>query len=213
MNLLKRIMAVMLLAAWLGGCSDEPRQQINTDPVAFDSMDECHVCGMLIIDWPGAKGQSINRQNGEIHKFCSTIDLFSWWLQPENLTVQAQVYVHDMAKTGWNKPADEYLMDGRDAWYVLGSGLQGAMGPTLASFSTEAAAQELVEQRGGRILRFEQIDFAVLQEIASLSLEQATSYAEEMQRLHHDEDAAEGRTEGDDPAADAGWSWRRSGRN
>src|SRR5690554_6908592 len=128
-----KVLVGLLSALLLAGCAEENKVEVNTDPQQFHSGDECHVCGMLITEWPGAKGQSINQQNGQTHKFCSTVDMFSWLLQPENKTLQAKIYVHDMAKTHWEQPEDEHLTDARTAWYVMGSDLQGAMGPSLAS--------------------------------------------------------------------------------
>lgn len=36
-----------------------------------------------------------------------------------------------MAETQWDHPEDTHLIDARKAWYVMGSNLMGAMGPTL----------------------------------------------------------------------------------
>lgn len=187
-----RFIALLLAAMLLGACSEEAKIGINTDPVAFHDGDECHVCGMLITQWPGAKGQSINQHNGETHKFCSTVDMFSWLLQPENRTLQASVYVHDMAKTHWDHPDDGHLIDGKTAWYVVGSDLQGAMGPSLASYSDKAAAEKLASQRGGRVLSYSEISLEVLQEIAMASHEQAAEYGDRMQMMHNHQPAADG---------------------
>lgn len=181
-NWLVAVAALLLVA-----CSDEAKQVVNTDPVAFHSGDECHVCGMLITEWPGAKGESINTQNGETHKFCSTVDMFSWLLQPENKTLQAKIYVHDMSKTHWDQPEDEHLMDAREAWYVHGSKLLGAMGPSLASFSDRAAAEQLVAEQGGRILSFDEINLDVLQEISRAGHEHAAEMGEQMHHQAHGE--------------------------
>ncbi|MDM7857605.1 nitrous oxide reductase accessory protein NosL [Thiopseudomonas acetoxidans] len=181
--------AVLFTALWLTACTEENKPQVSTDPVAFHAGDECHVCGMLITEWPGAKGQSINKQNGETHKFCSTVDMFSWWLQPENKTLQAQIYVHDMAKTHWDTPEDEHLIDARKAWYVVGSDMLGAMGPSLVSYSDKAAAEKLAHDRGGRVISFEQIDLAVLKEIAQAGHEHAAEHGDKMQMMHGQEDA------------------------
>lgn len=184
-NWLLALAAAVLLSA----CSDEPKQVVNTDPVAFHSGDECHVCGMLISEWPGSKGESINTQTGETQKFCSTVDMFSWLLQPENKTLQAKIYVHDMAKTHWDHPEDEHLMDARKAWYVMGSGLLGAMGPSIPSYSDRTAADKLAAQTGGRVLSFDEIDLNVLQEIARAGHEHAAEMGDALQDQMHGEHA------------------------
>ena len=176
---------VMAASLLLTACSDESKQAVNTDPVAFHSGDECHVCGMLVTEWPGPKGQSINTQNGETNKFCSTVDMFSWLLQPENKTLQAKIYVHDMAQTAWDKPEDEHLVDAREAWYVMGSDLQGAMGPSIPSFADRAAADKLAAESGGRVLAFNEIDLSVLQEIARAAHEHAAEMGDALQEQMH----------------------------
>lgn len=197
-------------ALLLSGCNEEIRQEVNTDPVAFHSGDECHVCGMLITEWPGSKGQSVNTQNGERQKFCSTVDMFSWLLQPENRTLQAKIYVHDMSKTHWDAPEDEHLIDARSAWFVHGSKLLGAMGPSLAAFSERAAADQLVQEQGGRVLSFDEVTLEVLQEISRAGHEHAADMGEQMQHQMRGDghampagDAGHGEDEHADPAAAA----------
>lgn len=172
----------LLLALTLSGCSEQEKAEISLDPVAIHSSDECHVCGMVILEWPGPKAESINKQNGETLKFCSTTDLFAWWLQPENKTLQAQIYVHDMARAHWDDPEDDYLVEARDAWYVTGTDLIGAMGPTLVSFRERADAEQMVAERGGRVLSFAEVDLAVLQEIGQAGHEYAASHGRELRR-------------------------------
>lgn len=175
-----RLVTVALLTLGLIACSQEEATQANIEPFEFRHGDECIICGMLILEWPGPKGQSINKHSGEKLKFCSTTDLFSWWLQPENRTLQAQIYVHDMTESGWNKPDDGHLIDAREAWYVVGSDMIGAMGPTLVSFGTEAAAQQLIDEHGGRIVRFDDIDMHLLAEISAAGHEFAATHAQQL---------------------------------
>ncbi len=49
------------------------------------------------------------------------------------------------------------------AYYVVGIQRPGGMGATLASFADEEAATRLAAEEGGRVLRFDEIDQAVLQ--------------------------------------------------
>jgi len=173
---------ILILVTFVIACSEDAKDTVDTTPVAFHSGDECHVCGMLIVNWPGAKGQSINKSSGETLKFCSTVDLFSWWLQPENKTLQAQIYVHDMAETQWDHPEDTHLIDARKAWYVMGSNLMGAMGPTLVSFGNQTAAQNLAKEHNGKVLRFEDINLEVLQKISKAGHMHMKSHAEQIRQ-------------------------------
>lgn len=165
-NLNLRLVLVMLFGLLLAGCSDKEEARVSYDPVAFHADDECHVCGMIVADFPGPKGQALER-NG-VRKFCSTAEMLSWWLQPENNILQAKLYVHDMGRSQWDQPEDEHLIDATQAWFVTGTPLQGAMGASLASFADRQAAEALAaEHDGAQVVAFEQIDQAFLQQAAA----------------------------------------------
>lgn len=149
---------IVLSAFTISACSGgEERVATKPAPVHIESGDECHVCGMIISGFPGPKGESIAGDNQRVRKFCSTRELFAWKLQPENIHQNDTLYVHDMAQTDWNNPADTALVDARDAFYVAGSDRKGAMGPTLASFALEADARDFAKTYGGEVLKYAQI--------------------------------------------------------
>lgn len=182
-----RWLFALCVSVLLTACSDDNKPQevaAVAGPVAFESGDECHVCGMIITELAGAKAQAVESNSTAVRKFCSTQDMLSWWLQPENQHLQAELYVHDVAKTSWEHPQDEYLIDARSAFYVLGSGLQGAMGPSLVSFGTREAADAFVVGNGGRVLSWEQMDLAVLQELATAGHEHAAAHGEQLFNEH-----------------------------
>ncbi|NLY58203.1 MAG: NosL protein [Gammaproteobacteria bacterium] len=161
-----RLVLVLLFGMALAACGDKEETQVSWDPVAFHGDDECHVCGMIVTDFPGPKGQAVERDG--VKKFCSTAEMFSWYLQPENRILQARLYVHDMGQSHWDQPDDEHLIDAKQAWYVSGTPLQGAMGASLASFADKQAAEALAaEHEGAQVLAFEQIDEAFLAEAAA----------------------------------------------
>ncbi|HBZ98615.1 MAG TPA: NosL protein [Pseudomonas sp.] len=170
MNTLHRIGAgavfALLLGLGLAGCGDQEEVRQSLEPVAFHASDECHVCGMIISDFPGPKGQAVEK--GGVKKFCSTAEMLGWWLQPENRLLEARLYVHDMGRSVWEHPDDGHLIDATSAYYVVGTTLKGAMGASLASFAQEQDAQALASMHGGRVLRFDEIDQALLQEAASM---------------------------------------------
>lgn len=161
-----RALVVVMTCLGLAACNDRAEQQQAVAPVAFHQSDECHVCGMVIADFPGPKGEVVEK--GTVKKFCSTAEMLGWWLQPENHRTSANLYVHDMGKSTWEKPDDQYLIDAAQAYYVIGTQLKGSMGVVLASFSDEAAARKLASEQGGRVLRFEEIDLALLQQAPAM---------------------------------------------
>ena len=146
---------IMAFAVALAACSgSEETAQAKPEPIHFESGDECHVCGMVITRFPGPKGESISGKEQQVRKFCSTKDMFSWVLQPENVNRDHVLYVHDMAETEWDQPDDAALIDAREAFYVVGSERTGAMGPTLASFAEESAAEAFASEFGGEVVAF-----------------------------------------------------------
>lgn len=159
-----RSLAVLIIFLTLVACGETEQGRAVLEPVAFHDSDECHVCGMVITRFPGPKGQAVSKT--ETRKFCSTAEMLGWWLQPENQHLGARLFVHDMSRSDWNHPDDKHLIDATTAWYVVGTPLKGAMGAVLATFADEQAARTLAEQHGGRVLRFEQIDQALLQQSA-----------------------------------------------
>ncbi|MEQ9545038.1 MAG: nitrous oxide reductase accessory protein NosL [Marinobacter sp.] len=154
----KALSFMAVLAVFLTGCS-ESQEQVSEKPapVHFESGDECHVCGMIITNFDGPKGQAITAREQETRKFCSTRDMFSWALQPENAKRDHTLYVHDMAQTSWESPDDTALINAREAFFVVGSDRTGAMGPTLASFASESSAVEFANEYGGEVVEFEDV--------------------------------------------------------
>lgn len=166
--------AVALL--FMSACSnDEAPQQANNTPIAIESGDECHLCGMVITGYPGPKGELFEGRKNNARKFCSTRDLMSWYLQPENKPNSKEIYVHDMNRSDWNSPNDDHMIDAKSAWFVVGSSMKGAMGPTLASFAQKEAADKFVTEHGGTVLGFEDITMEILN----------TGSAMNMGSMHH----------------------------
>jgi len=159
--------AVLTVAATsLISCSDNAeQQQIIHKAVAMESTDECHLCGMLITRFDGPKGEVFRKEAAEqVFKFCSTRDMFSYYLDPENKRNVAQMLVHDMSKMPWGSDSidDKYFIDAKTAWYVAGSEKTGAMGKTLASFSKEADAKAFAKEFGGKAISFANINYDTL---------------------------------------------------
>ncbi|MFT6925007.1 MAG: copper chaperone NosL [Psychromonas sp.] len=158
----KSILIFSLLALLLG-CSDEQTEkEMLKQAVAIESSDECHLCGMIISRFPGPKGELYQKTSEDVAKFCSTRDLFGYLLQPENKRQVKQVFVHDMSKTPWGKPDDQYFIDARSAWFVVDSSKKGAMGKTLASFGLQEDARAFSREYGGNVYAFDDITIDML---------------------------------------------------
>jgi len=162
------LFVVFLSASILFSCSkSEEYTQTLHEAVAIESSDECHLCGMLISNFSGPKGELFRKgiteaDGNSVKKFCSTRDMFSFYLDPENKRNVTSMLVHDMSKSPWDTPKDAYFIDARNAWFVAGSSRIGAMGKTLASFSKQTQAQVFADEFGGTVLSFTQVDMLVL---------------------------------------------------
>lgn len=159
------LVAIMALTS-LSSCFDNDKQkQIVHQAVLMESGDECHLCGMLITRFDGPKGEVFRKETGsQVFKFCSTQDMFSYYLDPENKRNVAQMLVHDMSKMPWGSESinDKYFIDAKIAWYVAGSEKKGAMGETLASFSQQKDAEAFAKEFGGQVLSFKDINYDTL---------------------------------------------------
>ena len=160
-HLIKTALILCLLLT-TSACSDNAAQQaVIHKAVAMESGDECHLCGMLITHFDGPKGEIFRKeQGGKVFKFCSTRDMFSYYLDPENTRNVSQILVHDMSKMPWGSDSidDKYFIDAKQAWFVIGSEKTGAIGKTLASFSLQTDAQAFAKEFGGKVLSFKDIN-------------------------------------------------------
>jgi len=143
-------------ALTLAGCRRSPDAQLADAPLEIDPHTSCSLDGMLLSDFPGPKGQIRYVQDRQVDWFCDTVELLSAMVAPEQIRAIKSAWVHDMARTDWNRPQGHWI-DARQAWYVLGSQRKGSMGPTAATFGTEADARAFVQAHGGQVYRFADI--------------------------------------------------------
>ena len=158
----QKLFIVVLLSSFLFACGASEEARVKHDPVAFETSDECHVCGMAITRFEGPKGQAYETRSKQIKKFCSTNELIFWYLQPENKNNVAELYVHDMTKTSWEKPEDSQLIAARDAFFVINSDMHGSMGQTLASFLSANDAALFSKNHGGQVVTFNALSLELL---------------------------------------------------
>ncbi|OMH31868.1 nitrous oxide reductase accessory protein NosL [Motiliproteus sp. MSK22-1] len=163
-NLLKLAGSSLLLSA-CGKQTDKVAGIQNVTKIEYG--DECRLCGMLISNFPGPKGQLFERGYDQNMKFCSTRDMFAYWLDPEHSHNIQSAFVHDMAVTPWDLADGDRYINARTAIYVVGHNRRGALGPTLASFSDEAAARVFSDQFGGRLHLFDQLNLALVSSMMS----------------------------------------------
>ncbi|WP_178030906.1 nitrous oxide reductase accessory protein NosL [Pelagibaculum spongiae] len=181
----KRIISALFAVAFILGCSAEKAETQIAKAVAIESADECHLCGMIIGRFPGPKGETYKDGSSQVKKFCSTRDMLTWALDPENKAGLREVWVHDMGQTSWESPSDEQFIDGRNAWYVAGTSRMGAMGPALASFSDKSLAEVFAKNYGGDLHQFDQLSLELLSK-TSMQHMKSEAGGHDMSKMKHD---------------------------
>ena len=111
---------------------------------------------MLLVDYPGPKGQIHFADSKEPAFFCDTMELLNTLIIPEVVRKVDAAFVQDMGQTDWDNPKGAWI-DARTAIFVHGSKRKGSMGPTFASFSKEEDAKKFVQEYGGTIVRMADI--------------------------------------------------------
>lgn len=145
--------AALAPLAGLVACSRGEAAATAAAPVDFDPASACDLDGMLLADYPGPKAQIHYVGAAAPVFFCDTVEMFAMLLRPEQARPVRAAYTQDMAVADWERPRGHWF-DARTGFYVIGGKLRGSMGPTLASFATEAGAREFAGRHGGRVLAF-----------------------------------------------------------
>ncbi len=146
-----KTLIILILA--LPACSRY--EETTPVPVKLDRTHACSVCGMIIVDIPGAKAQ-IHYKNKKVDLFCSTLDMFSFYLQPDRPSEVTKIYVNNMGKADWNHPENHWI-DATTASYVYGGDRKGLMGEALVPFSDLKDAENYVKNHDGKIIAFNDV--------------------------------------------------------
>ena len=149
---LVRSAGIVTLLALLAGCNPAEKA---VAPIELTQETSCSLDGMTLLDFPGPKAQ-IQYSTGAPDFFCSTMEMFSIYLQPEQKKRITGIFTQDMGKTDWNNPKGNWF-DAKNGFYVLDSKKFGAMGPTLGAFARREDADAFAKQQCGKVLQFNQV--------------------------------------------------------
>jgi len=146
-------------------------------PVSLSGGLQCDVCGMVIEKHPGPNGQIFYEdERPEGHDNPARFDslkqcLFPYRLEHEQLGWTAlAVYATDYSSVEYTlqteggttyisshvEPASFGLAE--DLLYVVGSDVQGAMGPDFVPFSARSDAEAFAGENGGDLVEYGEID-------------------------------------------------------
>jgi copper chaperone NosL len=169
-----------VLAASLAGCAGDG-DEAPPAPVALTAGMDCEVCGMVVANHPGPNGEIFYADNTPAdHDNPARFDslrgcLFPYYFEHERKDWTATaVYVTDYSAVDYEvteRKGDTFISshtgadsftDATEATYVVGSGVQGAMGPDFISFGEGTDADEFVADHGGEVLAFDEVTPATL---------------------------------------------------
>ena len=137
-----------------------PAAAAEKAPPAPSAKDKCPVCGMFVAPYPNWLGVIVYKDGGRFF-FDGPKDLFTYYLAPEKYGSArkpadiAEIYVKDYYSVA--------AIDGRKAFYVIGSDVRGPMGKDLVPFAKKADADGFLKDHSGqKILSFDEITRATL---------------------------------------------------
>ena len=144
-----RIIFLLLLLASSFALAGE-RKPIKPNP-----KDKCPVCGMFVAKYPDFLAEILFK-DGTYSVFDGTKDMFKYYFNlkkyhpSKNMADIDGIYVTDYYNLN--------LIEGRSAFYIIGSDIYGPMGRELIPFEKEADAREFMKDHHGKsILKFNEI--------------------------------------------------------
>jgi copper chaperone NosL len=132
-------------------------------PVSPAAGAKCPVCGMFVAKYKDWTGELIFKDSNIIY-FDGPKDLLKFYLNPGKYGSSkkqgdiASLYVKDYYSLAF--------IDGRRAFYVIGSNVLGPMGKEMVPFAIKEDAEAFLKDHGGkRVLSFGEINPAILKSL------------------------------------------------
>jgi copper chaperone NosL len=135
-------------------------------PVNLNKTHSCASDGMIILNYNGPKAQ-ILWKDGTRSFYCEVKEAFYDFLDISKNRMIKGFFVQDFSYLEWGSYFDKWIL-AKDAFYVIDSSKNGAMGITYVPFSKDDAAIKFFLENGGVIVKFSDIDFNVLSHSSSL---------------------------------------------
>lgn len=147
------ILLLFVLSSWPAGA-------VQKAPLPPPAQAKCPVCGMFVARYPDWTGAIVYRDATTVY-FDGPKDLFTYYLNPGKYDPARKR--SDIAALRVKDYYSLAFIDGRQAFYVIGSDVRGPMGKELVPFAGRGDAEGFLQDHlGKKILRFEQITPATL---------------------------------------------------
>ncbi|MRJ02055.1 MAG: nitrous oxide reductase [Epsilonproteobacteria bacterium] len=140
----KRLQA---LALYIWEAKDRKRVEVPKEA-------KCPICGMFVAKYPRWAALIVT-SDGEKLYFDGVKDMMKYYLRHRDRVREVIVTDYYSGEA----------IDGKRAYYVLGSDLYGPMGKELIPFKREREAREFMRDHGGRVIRFDEIDGKVIEKL------------------------------------------------
>jgi copper chaperone NosL len=154
-----KVGALVILLALFSGCTSQSASSAPS-PVELTRDESCSLCGMIPVNFPGAKAQ-IHYESRQMEQFCCTLDLFTYYLSPGGPTRITAIYVNDMGKADYEHPEGHWI-EAREAFFVFGGDVMGIMGEALVPFALREDADVYVKKYGGSMVKFDEVTLEML---------------------------------------------------
>lgn len=181
---MKPFAVIALAGLALAACREE-LDDVPT-PIVMPADTLGYYCQMPLAEHEGPKGQiHLDGEDAPIF-FAQVRDTLGYLHMPEQSHAVRAVFVQDMAgAASWAEPAGWIAAEA--ALYVAGSDRLGGMGaPEFIPFSDHDAARRFIEEHGGAIRRFDEIDAAdVLNDERPAGADEAHDIAGRLDALSH----------------------------
>jgi nitrous oxide reductase accessory protein NosL len=152
----RTVVFLALLSLWVV----LPAAAAEKAPPAPSAKDKCPVCGMFVAPYPNWVGGIVYKDGGRSY-FDGPKDLFTYYFAPEKYgSGRKRADIADIHVTDYYSVS---AIDGRKAFYVIGSDVRGPMGKELVPFAKKTDADGfLKDHHGQKVLRFDEITPATL---------------------------------------------------
>ena len=155
----RTVLFLALLSLWMVA----PATAAEKAPPAPSAKDKCPVCGMFVAPYPNWVGGIVYKDGGRFY-FDGPKDLLTYYFAPEKYgSARTRADIADIYVTDYYSVS---AIDGRKAFYVIGSDVRGPMGKELVPFAKKAAADGFLKDHNGkRVLSFDEITPATLKSL------------------------------------------------
>jgi len=132
----------------------------NVNPNNLTKNEICASDSMIIVNYNGPKAQIIWK-NGKRSFYCEVREAFYEYLDKVRGKQILSFYVQDFSNLEWGSYVDKWIL-ASEAFYVIDSSKDGAMGLTYVPFSSYDFANKFLNLYGGEIVKFSDIDSDIL---------------------------------------------------